>query len=328
MGISRRDALAGSLSLLSTLFLAGCPDSASGPPKPRGPLSIVTTTGMVTDMVRGIVGDKAEVIGLMNEGVDPHLYKPTVADTGRLLKADVIVYSGLHLEGRMEEAFEQAERRGIRVIAVTGGLAPHEVLHPSGSEHPDPHVWGNAELWGRCAEYVGRRLAEFDAANADAFKARAVAYQGRLNVMHGFAEKAVASIPEGQRHLVTAHDAFSYFSHAYKIPVRSVQGITTDSEPGVKDIVDLRKFLVENKIPAIFIETSVNARMLQAVVEGAQEDGWAVKVSGTLYSDAMGKEGSYEGTYEGMFDHNVTTITRALGGNAPEAGLNGKLGER
>jgi len=308
------------------VLLAGCPSSSAVPPKGKGPLKIVTTTGMVTDMVRGIVGDKAEVTGLMNEGVDPHLYKPTVADTGRLLKADVIIYSGLHLEGRMEEAFEQAARRGIHVISVTGGLAPHEVIHPSGSEHPDPHVWGNATLWGRCGEYVGRRLAELDKDNGKSFNARATAYQGRLNEMHAYGVKAIASIPEAQRHLVTAHDAFSYFSHAYRIPVRSVQGITTDSEPGVRDIVDLRKFLVENKIPAIFIETSVNARMLQAVVEGAQEDGWAVKVSGTLYSDAMGKEGTYEGTYEGMFDHNVTTITRALGGDAPEQGLNGKLG--
>ena len=279
---------------------------------------------MVTDLVQAVAGDRADVVGLMNEGVDPHLYKPTVADTGMLLKADVIIYSGLHLEGRMEEAFAQAARRGIKVIAVTDGLSKEEVIHPA-EGHPDPHVWGNSALWAKCSQHVADELSKIDAPHADGYASRAKEYRTRLEALHEYGIKSIASIPEAQRHLVTAHDAFSYFSHAYGIPVRSVQGITTDSEPGVKDIVELRKFLVEKKIPALFTESSVNERMLQAVIEGAREDSWTVKVSGTLYSDAMGKAGTYEVTYEGMFDHNVTTITRALGGDAPEKGLNGKL---
>jgi manganese/zinc/iron transport system substrate-binding protein len=318
--LSRRGLLVASL-----VFFTGCPSAPPAAPGSKtGKLSIVTTTGMVTDLVRAVAGDRAEVVGLMNEGVDPHLFKPTVADTGLLLKADVIIYSGLHLEGRMEEAFEQASRRGIKVISVTEGLPKEDVIHPA-EGHPDPHVWGNAALWGKCSQHVADELSKLDAAHADEYASRAKDYQARLQSLHEYALKSIASIPETQRHLVTAHDAFSYFSHAYDIPVRSVQGITTDSEPGVRDIVELRKFLVEKKIPALFTESSVNERMLQAVIEGAREDNWTVKVSGTLYSDAMGKADTYEGTYEGMFDHNVTTITRALGGEAPENGFNGKL---
>jgi manganese/zinc/iron transport system substrate-binding protein len=318
-------------ALLASLVLSltGCPagpgttgQGAAAPKKTR----IVTTTAMVTDIVRNVVGDHADVSGLMNEGVDPHLYKPTVADTGKLLEANVIIYSGLGLEGRMESAFEQAGRKGIKVFAATGALDKTKLRQPEGQEgHIDPHVWMDVDLWSQCAAHIRDKLIEIDGAHEADYRKNAEVYLARLKKLDEYAQQAIKSVPEERRYLVTAHDAFSYFAARYGLEVKSVQGITTDSEPGVKDVVDLRKFLVEKKIPAIFVESSVNQRLLQAVIEGAAEDGWKVHVSGTLFSDAMGAEGTYEGTYEGMIDHNVTTIARALGGTAEEKGLNGRL---
>jgi manganese/zinc/iron transport system substrate-binding protein len=262
----------------------------------------------------------------MGEGVDPHLYKPTRADVKALLDADMVFYSGLTLEGRMTDTFSRVARSGKPVFPVTEGLDEGYLREPPEfAGHYDPHVWMDVEAWSQCVELVRQALADFDPTNADYYQANAQRYQAELKILDDYAREAIASIPPQQRVLITAHDAFGYFSRAYAIPVRSVQGITTESEAGVDDINKLVDFIVERKLRAIFVESSVSPKNIQAIIEGAAQRGWTVKIGGELFSDAMGRPGTYEGTYIGMIDHNVTTIARALGGQVPERGLNGKL---
>ena len=321
-------------TFLTQLGLAVCAWASSGC-RPSAPavavapgnqkLKIVCTVGMVTDIVRQVAGDHAEVTGLLNEGVDPHIYVPTSHDTAQAMAADVVFYCGLHLEGRMVDDYEAARKKGRKIFAVTAGI-PHEKLR--GSEAAglhDPHVWGDVQLWMECVREVARQLATEDPLHASDYQSNADRYLQELAGLDKYIRDAMASIPEKQRVLVTAHDAFAYFSRAYGIQVRSVQGISTDSQAGVNDTNALVAFLVENQIPTVFVEASVNRRDLQAVIEGAQQQNWTVKIGGTLYSDSMGQRLTYEGTYIGMQDHNATLIARSLGGTAPELGWKGKL---
>ena len=290
------------------------------------PYTIVTTCGMVTDIVQRVAGEQAQVNGLMGEGVDPHLYKPTRNDVKQLLDADVVLYSGLLLEGRMADTFAKIARSGKPVFAVTEELDESFLLEPPEFKgHFDPHVWMDVQAWGECVKLVEKVLAEFDPAHAVQYRQRGETYRKELQHLHEYTKTCIASIPGAQRVLVTAHDAFGYFSRAYRIEVRSVQGISTESEAGVDDINKLVSFLVDRKIKAIFVETSVSQKNMTAILEGAAKREWKVQIGGELFSDAMGKAGTYEGTYIGMIDHNVTVITHALGGTAPEKGLHGKL---
>jgi manganese/zinc/iron transport system substrate-binding protein len=323
------------LAVLLALALTGCTDGpAAGDGAAVGEAdagaagyTIVCTTGMVADIARHVAGERAEVIALYG-AVDPHTYEPTQRDIEQILAADVVLYSGLLLEGPTQAALESAGERDKLVRAVTKAVEDEAgyLRFPEGaSSHPDPHVWHDVAAWGRCALYVGDVLAEHDPADAAGYLKRAEEYQAQLATVDTYAKERIATIPEQQRYLVTAHDAFEYFSRRYDIPVRSVQGITTESEAGIDDINQLVDFLVENKVPAVFVEATVNEANLQAVIKGAAQREWTVTVAGTLYSDSMGAPGTYEGTYIGMIDHNVTRIVRALGGEAPETGLNGKL---
>lgn len=310
-------------------LLSGCPSGTSSPDVAIGPSkreTIVVTTGMVAELARHVVGERADVVPLMGEGVDPHLFRPTADDIGKLMQADVVFYSGLQLEGAMQTAFQRAEDRGRTVVAVTERL-PRELLRfPAEFEgHPDPHVWHDAALWGRCLDQVVTVLSARRSDLAEEFESNAENYRRQLQQLDADVREAISTIPESQRVLVTAHDAFAYFSRTYGIEVRSIQGITTESDPGVQDINQLVDFLVERQIPAIFVEATVNAANVRAVMEGARRRGWTVREGGMLYSDSMGPPGTYEGTYLGMLDHNVTTIVRGLGGMAPDRGLYGKL---
>ncbi|MBX3414461.1 MAG: zinc ABC transporter substrate-binding protein [Pirellulales bacterium] len=311
-------------------FFTGCEASTDSTSKTRvakeGAYSIVTTCGMVTDIVRNVAGDRAQVVGIMGEGVDPHLYKPTRGDVKKLMDADVVFYSGLMLEGRMGDTFAKVARSGKPVFAVTEGIDETYLREPPEfAGHWDPHVWMDVAAWSKAVEYIAEMLAQYDPAHADEYRQRAAAYQAELKQLDDYTRQVIASVPAAQRYLITAHDAFGYFSRAYDIPVRSVQGISTESEAGVDDINELVDFLVGNQVPAIFVESSVSQKSVEAVREGARSKGHDVKIGGQLYSDAMGPAGSYEGTYLGMIDHNATTIARALGGEAPERGLHGKL---
>lgn len=313
------------------LLLIGCTPTPSSSPtgQPAGTdkrLKVVCTVSMVTDIAQQVAGEHAEVMGLLNEGVDPHVYVPTTSDTSRAMKADLVFYCGLHLEGKMVEGYEAQRKKGKPYFAVTTGI-PHEKILTSevlATAH-DPHVWGDVQLWMNCAEEIQKRLSEVDPAHAADYAANAAQLLGEMKGLDAYIREIIASIPEPQRTLVTAHDAFGYFSRAYNIRVKAVQGISTDSEAGMKDVNSLVSFLVENNIPTVFVEASVNEKDLRAVIEGAQQQGSKVKIGGTLYSDSMGPKGTYEGTYLGMQDHNATLIARSLGGQAPERGWKGKL---
>ncbi|MBI1901618.1 MAG: zinc ABC transporter substrate-binding protein [Planctomycetia bacterium] len=290
------------------------------------PYNVACTVGMVTDIVRQVAGPRANVVGLLGEDVDPHTYKPTRDTVQELLSADVVFYNGLLLEGRMGDTFAKVSRTGKPVFAVTEALDDSYLREPPEFRgHYDPHVWMDVAAWSRCVKFVADSLSQYDPAGRDEYQANAAAYCEELTKLDAYVREAIGTIPEEQRVLITAHDAFGYFSQAYKIPVRSPQGITTESQPSLKDINDLVDFIVEHKVKAIFVESSVNPKSIEAIVAGAASRKHKVTIGGKLFSDAMGRPGTYEGTYIGMMDHNATTIARALGGKVPERGLNGKL---
>jgi len=290
--------------------------------------TVVTTVGMITDIVRNVAGDKAEVRGLIGEGIDPHLYQPTRNDVMALSRADLIFYNGLMLEGKMSDLFVRMAGRGKPVVPVTAEILDSgDYVLTDEDDHYDPHVWMDVRGWILATGVVEETLAGFDPANAEFYRANAAAYRERLEALDAYAAEAIGSIPEDQRVLVTAHDAFRYLGRAYGIEVMGIQGVSTESEAGVRDIENLVDFLVSSRIPAVFVETSVSDKNVRALVEGAAARGHELRIGGKLFSDAMGPAGTYEGTYIGMIDHNVTTIAGALGGEVPPRGLNGKLGE-
>lgn len=302
--------------------------AANRPETVEYPYTVVATTGMVADLVRQVAGDRAEVSGLLNSDVDPHLYAPRPSDVRDIQSADIVFYTGLYLEGRMTEVFDGALQRGVPVFPVGEALPEDQLLMPDGSGgHPDPHVWMDVTLWSACADAVAEALATFDPASAAYYRENAAAYNAQLAELDAYVQEVVDSIPEGQRTLVTAHDAFAYFSRAYDIPVASVAGISTESEPGGRDVLELVDLIESSGVPAVFIESTIPRATMQSVIDEAASRGVSVEIGGELFSDAMGEAGTYEGTYLGMIDHNATTIGRALGGDAPALGWRGLLSE-
>lgn len=320
------------MGLLILTTLAGCKNESTPSQSPSAAVAdaptnytAAATTGMVADIVRQVCGDKGQVDGIIGEGVDPHLYKPTRADLNTLSKADIVFYSGLLLEGKMTDVLIKMSRKKT-VAAVTESVEESYLLEPPEfAVHFDPHLWMDVQGWMKAVGVVNTTLAEFDPKNADYYAKNTEAYLAQLKLLDEYAKKSVATIPEGSRVLVTAHDAFNYLGRAYGLEVIGIQGISTESEAGLNDLNKLVDLMVEKKISAVFVETSVADKNVKALIEGAKAQGLEVKIGGELFSDAMGAPGTYEGTYIGMIDHNVTTIVRALGGQAPEKGLNGKL---
>lgn len=301
--------------------------AAKGEPAPK-PLIVVCTIGMIGDIAREVAGDRAQVSMLMGEGVDPHLYKPTRTDIGRLMAADVVFYNGLLLEGKMSDALIRAASAGRKVYPVTELLDERYLLEPEEfAGHFDPHVWMDPLAWRSAVEVVRDRLSDADAQGAETYKANAAAYIQSLDALDQYCREALARVPEDQRVLVTAHDAFNYFGRRFGFEVVGIQGISTESEAGVRDIERIVEMLVSRKIRAVFVESTVSERNVKALIAGAAARGHVVAIGGELYSDAMGAPDTYEGTYIGMIDHNVTTIARALGGAdaAPASGMQGKL---
>lgn len=277
---------------------------------PPARLHIVATTGMIADAVRAVVGDSAEVVALMGPGVDPHLYKATHGDLEQLTNADVIFYNGLHLEGKMGDVLEKLALRKP-VVAVTGRI-PLSLLHKVGPDSYDPHIWFDVKLWQQAVMHIADTLAAIDMKNRNYFRANATAYLQQLDSLHEWVYSEVRSIPEERRVLITAHDAFGYFGSAYGIDVRGLQGISTVSEFGLQDISRLVDTIAARRIKAVFVESSVPKRSIEAVVAGVRERGHEVAIGGELYSDAMGEPGTPEGTYTGMVRANVNTIVGAL----------------
>ncbi|MGH1366222.1 MAG: metal ABC transporter solute-binding protein, Zn/Mn family [Calditrichia bacterium] len=275
-------------------------------------LKVVATTGMIGDILINLGGNRLEVTSLMGPGIDPHLYKASEGDVTRLSSADIIFYNGLHLEGKMAEVLEKLESR-IKTVAVAKGI-PQDLLRSSEAfqGNNDPHIWFDVSLWMKAVDYVSRQLKEFDPEHAEVYEANHLRYRERLEKLNERITKILQTVPEDQRVLVTAHDAFGYFGDAYGFEVRGLQGISTASETGAADVQNLAKFIVERKIPAIFVETSVPPRYIEALQAAVRSRGHEVVVGGSLFSDAMGNPGTAEGTYLGMVKHNVNTIVRAL----------------
>ncbi|MEQ9455243.1 MAG: zinc ABC transporter substrate-binding protein [Phycisphaeraceae bacterium] len=310
---------------LLILLLTAC-GPAPEQPASAGAYRIVATIGMVADVARNIAGDRAVVENVIGEGVDPHLYKPSRADVARFQSADVVLYNGLMLEGKMGDVLVRLARSGKPVYAVTEKLLDKsDYVMTDTSEHHDPHVWMDVQGWMRAAEVIAEALSEYDPQGKAVYQQNLAAYLIQLQALDDYARSTLATIPDNQRVLVTAHDAFGYLGRAYGVVVLGIQGLSTESEAGLLDLERLIQRIVTDKIPAVFVETSVADKNVRALVEGARAAGHDVRIGGSLFSDAMGQSGTYEGTYIGMIDHNVTTITRALGGTAPERGLNGLL---
>jgi manganese/zinc/iron transport system substrate-binding protein len=289
-------------------------------------IDIVTTTAMVGNIVEYVVAERGEVTGLMGEGVDPHLYKPTAADAKAILSSDIIFYNGLMLEGRMADTFMKAGRIGKTVYPVTELIDESFLLEPPEMKgHWDPHVWMDVSAWSQAVDAVSSAMCEQDQEHCVEYNMRATKYKKELAALHNYIKKSIASIPKSSRVLITAHDAFNYFGRAYGIEVLGIQGLSTESEAGIADVNKLVDLLVEYQIKAVFVESSVSDRNVFALIEGAASRGHEVVIGGRLFSDSMGEKGTYEGTYIGMLDHNATTITRALGGKAPLHGMQNKL---
>ncbi|MCB0318442.1 MAG: zinc ABC transporter substrate-binding protein [Bdellovibrionales bacterium] len=289
-------------------------------------IDAVCTIGMITDIVREVGGNRISVTGIMSSGVDPHLYKATRSDIALLNRADLIFYNGLFLEGKMTDALIRVASAGKKVFAVTELLSEEYLLEPKEfAGHYDPHVWMDPQAWQKTVEVVSDKLSQFDPDGKEQYESAAKNYLLKLKKLDQYAYKVLNSVPANLRIMVTAHDAFNYFGKRFAYEVIGIQGISTDSEAGVKDIEEIVNLLVKKKIKAVFIESTVSDKNIRALIEGAAAKGHEVNIGGELFSDAMGKDGTYEGTYIGMIDHNVTTIARALGGKAPINGMEGKL---
>jgi manganese/zinc/iron transport system substrate-binding protein len=273
----------------------------------------VTTIGMITDIVENVGGERVQVTGLMGPGIDPHLYSASEGDVTRLREADIVFYNGLHLEAQMASVLERVGEAGMRTVAVTDNIDRDVLLAPPEFEgNYDPHVWFDVTLWMTAAETVRDALTEMDPLHAEVYEANAERYLAELETLHQYVQEQAARVPEEQRVLVTAHDAFNYFGQAYGFDVRGLQGISTESEAGTADVQNLARFIAERRIPAVFIESSVPQRNIEAVQAAVRAQGFDVQIGGELFSDAMGNPGTVEGTYQGMVRHNVDTIVSAL----------------
>ncbi len=306
-----------SFFIIFLLFTNALLNSCKEPKRENTKLRIVCTTSMIADVLRQIAGDSAEVISLMGAGVDPHLYKATHGDIKKLLAADVVFYNGLHLEGKMGEIMQKLARQKP-VFAIGEGLDSARLIYPMEESHtPDPHIWFDVLLWKEAVRYGAIALERIDrelfiGKRADYFRKNTLTYLQKLDSLDRTVKEILAQVPQSQRVLITSHDAFAYFGRAYRFEVRGLQGISTLSDFGLKDVSDLVNFIVKNRIKAIFVETSVSEQSIKAVIKGCQAQGHQVKMGGKLFSDALGKSGTFEGTYIGMIQSNVRTIANAL----------------
>jgi manganese/zinc/iron transport system substrate-binding protein len=289
-------------------------------------LNVVVTTAHLADVAEAVGGDRVKVESLLGPGVDPHLYKPTRSDIVKLLNADLVLASGLHLEAQFDHTFEQVSQK-TPVVKIGDLLPPDRLIATTAfSGRFDPHIWMDPALWAEAADRVRDTLIERDPDGRAIYEDGARKYRDVVKGFADYANEATKSVPANARILVTAHDAFGYFGRAFGFEVLGIQGLSTESEAGLKRIEELVAFLVDKGIAAVFVESSVPQANIRALVEGARARGHDLKIGGELFSDALGAPGTYEGTWLGMIDHNVTTIARALGGAAPERGYQGKLG--
>ncbi|MCA9004655.1 MAG: zinc ABC transporter substrate-binding protein [Planctomycetaceae bacterium] len=322
-------------SLILSL-LAGCqskqdsvpeksPDQQQSQKQPNFPIPVAATVGMVADLVKNVGREYVAVTQIMGSGVDPHMHKASRDDVQTIMNSDMVFYSGLMLEGKMADTLIKVAR-SKPVFAVTELIDPKTLLEPDDfNGHYDPHVWMDVATWSLCVDAVKDALSQFDPKHAAIYQKNADEYKQQLATLHEYGLKTIKSIPEDSRILITSHDAFNYFGRTYGLEVLGVQGISTESEAGLKRINELVDLLVSKNVKAVFVESSVSKKNITALIDGAKAQGHEIVIGGELFSDAMGEAGSYEGSYIGMLDHNFTTVARALGGTAPEKGMQDKL---
>lgn len=297
--------------LILTVFFYTCSDDATI--ENNGRIKVTATTGMIADAVLNIGGDKVEVTALMGPGVDPHLYKATQSDLKDLRDADVIFYNGLKLEGKMQDIFEKLATTK-EVYCISDDIDRKDLLSSSTYANTfDPHIWFDVQLWTNAVVKISEALQQVDPENKLYYESQQKSYLAQLTELHSEVRKEIEEIPEEKRILITTHDAFHYFSKAYGIRVEALQGISTSSEIGLKDIKRIVDLVTETNVEAVFVESSVSSKSLNAVVEGCAQNGHTVMIGGTLFADAMGDPASPEGTYIGMVRHNLQTIKRELG---------------
>ena len=275
-------------------------------------IAITTTTNVITDLVENIGGDHVSVTGLMGPGVDPHLYRPSASDVKSLQNADIIFYNGLDLEGKMGDIFVKIGREGTSVLAVSENIPPESLLILDANGNFDPHIWWDVELWTEAAKVVATGLKEYDPKNSEKYDNNLLEYLNQLDTLNSNNLNKINSIPSEQRVLVTAHDAFQYFGHAYGFEELAIQGWSTDSEAGIREIQNLADEISKRKIKALFVETSISPATIEALKAAVQDKGHDIVIGGELFSDAIGEKGTAEGTYIGAFTHNIDTIVKAL----------------
>ena len=300
------------LLVLLLMVAGGCQkdnteDPANANPTTEKKLHVVATIGMITDILKNIGRDRIDVTGIVGEGVDPHLYKPTAGDVERLKNADIIFYNGLNLETKIIMADK------TKAVAVTAGILRPQLRTSSEFQGGyDPHVWHDVSLWMKAVETVRDTLAQADPNNAEYYRSNAKNYLAALKTLHDDLQNLAAQIPAQRRVLVTTHDAFGYLGRAYGFEVRGLQGLNTEAEAGVADVRELAAFIIEHRIPAIFVETSTPSQGIEAVQAAVRAKGFEVEIGGGLFADAMGTPGTPEGTYIGLMRHNIDTIVNAL----------------
>lgn len=304
--------------VLLLLMIAGCTrsdHSASSADFSDRKIRIVATTSIIGDLVQVIGGERVSVASLMGPGVDPHLYKASEGDVRRMSDADVIFYNGLHLEGKMTDVFEQMHRRGKHTVPLAELAIPDSLLResPDFAGNYDPHVWFSVPHWMMVAEHLTIFLAEVDSAGADYYRQNERQYREALQEVDDYITRRLTEVDPSRRVLITSHDAFGYFGTTYDFEVRGLQGLSTASEAGTSDVQELAEFVAQRQIPAIFLESSVPQRGIEAVREAVRARGFDVRIGGTLYGDALGPAGSGADTYVGMVRSNVETIVSGLG---------------
>ncbi len=309
-----------SLCLLMLLLMvaSGCEkdkseDTSTADPTTGKKLRVVATISMITDILENIGRDRIDVTGIVGEGVDPHLYKPTAGDVERLKNAEIIFYNGLNLEAKIIGAALDKMAYKTKAVAVTAGTLPSQLRTSSEFQGGyDPHVWHDVSLWMKAVERVRDTLAQADPNNAEYYRTNAKNYLAALKTLHDDLQNLAAQVPAQRRILVTTHDAFGYLGRAYGLEVRGLQGLNTETEAGVADVRELAAFIIEHRIPAMFVETSAPSQGIEAVQAAVRAKGFEIEIGGSLFADAMGTPGTPEGTYIGSMRHNMDTIVNAL----------------
>ncbi|HJA91167.1 MAG TPA: zinc ABC transporter substrate-binding protein [Candidatus Jeotgalibaca merdavium] len=294
-----------------SLFLAGCQQNEATSQEESGKLKVVATTTMLTDLINQIGGDAIEVEGLMGPGIDPHGYQASSSDVNKLMSADVVAFNGLHLEGKLGEVFENLEKQGKTLFVLEDAIADeHLLLSEDGAV--DPHIWFSIENWQLAADYITNQLSEADPDNEAFYRSNHESYKEELINLEAYVTERISELTVDQRYLVTAHDAFRYFGESFDFEVVGLQGINTQTEAGTADVSALAQFITEKEIKALFIESSVSTRTIEALQEAVRTRGWEVEIGGELFSDALGDSSQDAETYVKMFRRNIDTIVDGL----------------